>query len=104
ACTSRGCAACPPTGRTARAAPVSGPPRHLRSSPHPQHGLYPAYTPFALQGSRLTVWVRDEGSGFDPSQIPHPLELGNRLKASGRGLFLLRSLLMITRLITVFEV
>ncbi|KFE58273.1 hypothetical protein DB31_6740 [Hyalangium minutum] len=50
------------------------------------------------------MWVRDEGSGFDPSQIPHPLELGNRLKASGRGLFLLRSLLMITRLITVFEV
>jgi hypothetical protein len=30
--------------RTARAAPVSGPPRPLRSSPHPQHGLYPAYT------------------------------------------------------------
>ena len=45
ACTSRGCAACPPTGRTARAAPVSGPPQHLRSSLHPQHGRYPAYTP-----------------------------------------------------------
>ena len=43
-CTSRGCAACPPAWLTARAAPVSGPPRHLRSSPHPQHGLYPAYT------------------------------------------------------------
>ena len=39
ACTSRGCAVCPPTGFSARAAPVSGPPRHLRSSPHPQHGL-----------------------------------------------------------------
>ena len=43
-CTSRGCAACPPAWLTARTAPVSGPPRHLRSSPHPQHGLYPAYT------------------------------------------------------------
>ncbi len=44
-CTSRGCAACPPAWLTARTAPVSDPPRHLRSSPHPQHGLYPAYTP-----------------------------------------------------------
>jgi hypothetical protein len=42
-CTSTGCAACPPAWLTARAAPVSGPPRHLRSNPHPQHGLYPAY-------------------------------------------------------------
>jgi hypothetical protein len=43
-CTSRGCAASPPAWLTARAAPVSGPPRHLRSSTHPQHGLFPAYT------------------------------------------------------------
>jgi len=34
----------PPAWRTARAAPVSGPPRHLRSCSHPPHGLYPAYT------------------------------------------------------------
>ncbi|MFE8595896.1 DoxX family protein [Archangium violaceum] len=45
ACSPRGCAASPPAWRTARAAPVRGPPRPLRSSPHPQHALYPAYTP-----------------------------------------------------------
>lgn len=34
-----------PTGREHRSGgPVSGPPRPLRSSPHPQLGLYPAYT------------------------------------------------------------
>jgi len=44
ACIPRGCAACPPAWLTARAAPVSGPPRHLRSCPHPPHGLCPAYT------------------------------------------------------------
>lgn len=40
-----GCAASPPAWRTARAAPVSGPPRPRRSCSHPRHGLYPAYTP-----------------------------------------------------------
>jgi hypothetical protein len=33
-----------PVELTARVAPVSGPPRYLRSCPHPPHGLYPAYT------------------------------------------------------------
>jgi hypothetical protein len=42
-CTSRGYAACPPAWLTAGAAPVSAPPRHLHSSPHPQHSLYPAF-------------------------------------------------------------
>ena len=39
-----------------RTAPVSRPPRHLRSSPHPQHGLYPAYTHVLLMSFPSPVW------------------------------------------------
>jgi hypothetical protein len=35
--------------------------------------------------------VRDEGPGFDPGAVPDPLHPDNLLKASGRGIFLIRS-------------
>ena len=38
------CSRRPPSRLASRYTPVSGPPRHLRSCPHPPHGLYPAYT------------------------------------------------------------
>ena len=39
----------------------------------------------------LSIRVRDEGEGFDPEQIADPLAPENLLKASGRGIFLIRS-------------
>jgi serine/threonine-protein kinase RsbW len=39
----------------------------------------------------LSVRVRDEGDGFDPSNLPDPLAPENLLKSSGRGIFLMRS-------------
>jgi serine/threonine-protein kinase RsbW len=39
----------------------------------------------------LAIRVRDEGCGFDPSSLPDPLAPENILKASGRGIFLMRS-------------
>ena len=39
----------------------------------------------------LAVRVRDEGLGFDPSDLPDPLAPENILKSSGRGIFLIRS-------------
>jgi serine/threonine-protein kinase RsbW len=39
----------------------------------------------------LSIRVRDEGPGFDPSTLPDPLAPENILKASGRGIFLIRS-------------
>jgi serine/threonine-protein kinase RsbW len=39
----------------------------------------------------LAIRVRDEGTGFDPSTLPDPLAPENVLKASGRGIFLIRS-------------
>jgi serine/threonine-protein kinase RsbW len=39
----------------------------------------------------LAIRVRDEGEGFDPELIADPLAPENLLKASGRGIFLIRS-------------
>ncbi|HEY7387837.1 MAG TPA: ATP-binding protein [Bryobacteraceae bacterium] len=42
-------------------------------------------------GARLTVRVADEGEGFDFEHVPDPLAPENLLRASGRGIFLIRS-------------
>ena len=39
----------------------------------------------------IQIRVRDEGPGFDPAILPDPLAPENLLKASGRGIFLIRS-------------
>jgi serine/threonine-protein kinase RsbW len=39
----------------------------------------------------LTIRVRDEGEGFDPSTLEDPLAPENLLKSSGRGIFLIRN-------------
>ena len=39
----------------------------------------------------LTIRVRDEGEGFDPDELADPLAPENLLKASGRGIFLIRN-------------
>lgn len=67
ACTPRGCAASPPAWLTARAAPVSAPPRHLRSNPHPQHGLYPSYTLLAQKAV--------EGAPGEVAALPQMIRL-----------------------------
>jgi len=41
--------------------------------------------------SILTIRVRDQGEGFDPDTLADPLAPENLLKASGRGIFLIRS-------------
>jgi serine/threonine-protein kinase RsbW len=38
----------------------------------------------------LKISVQDEGPGFDPETLPDPLEEGNLLKDSGRGIFLIK--------------
>ena len=39
----------------------------------------------------LVIKVRDRGEGFDPEELPDPLAPENLLKASGRGIFFMRS-------------
>ena len=45
----------------------------------------------AEKPNELQVVVRDQGEGFDPEEIGDPLAPENLLKASGRGIFFMRS-------------
>ena len=50
------------------------------------------FTPLEASARRgIAIRVRDEGAGFDPDSLPDPLAAENLLKASGRGIFLIRS-------------
>jgi serine/threonine-protein kinase RsbW len=44
-----------------------------------------------VEPSELIVRVLDQGAGFDPEEIADPLAPENLLKASGRGIFLIRN-------------
>lgn len=46
---------------------------------------------FVTAPSEMTVSIRDQGEGFDPDQLADPLAPENMLKASGRGIFLMRN-------------
>jgi len=38
----------------------------------------------------VTIKIKDEGTGFDPSKVPDPTDPENLLKDSGRGLYLMK--------------
>ena len=46
---------------------------------------------FDLYANRLEIHIRDQGAGFEVSNVPDPLASENLLKVSGRGIFLVRS-------------
>jgi len=46
----------------------------------------------------LIIRVRDQGAGFDPEDVADPMAPENLLKASGRGIFLIRSFMDDVRL------
>jgi serine/threonine-protein kinase RsbW len=39
----------------------------------------------------LSIWIADEGDGFNPADVPDPLEGDNLLKHSGRGVMLMQA-------------
>ena len=41
--------------------------------------------------NELGIRIRDQGAGFDPEALANPLDPENLLKASGRGIFLIRN-------------
>ena len=47
----------------------------------------------AVNGGEICMTVRDEGKGFDPDKLSNPLEPENLLRESGRGVFIVRSLM-----------
>jgi serine/threonine-protein kinase RsbW len=42
---------------------------------------------------RIDFFVRDEGDGFHPDDIPDPLAEGNLLKEGGRGVLIIKSMM-----------
>jgi serine/threonine-protein kinase RsbW len=46
---------------------------------------------FEIFQDRLEIRVRDQGNGYDLSQLPDPLSQENLLNVSGRGIFLIRT-------------
>lgn len=44
-----------------------------------------------LQPEEIVVQVLDQGDGFNPEEVANPLDPENMLKASGRGIFFMRS-------------
>ena len=48
---------------------------------------------FRMEKDKLTVVVRDCGTGFDPECVGDPLSPENFMKPCGRGIFLMRALM-----------
>ncbi|MBN1352687.1 ATP-binding protein [candidate division KSB1 bacterium] len=48
---------------------------------------------FSIIGSKLRILIEDQGTGFDEKQIPNPMALQNRMKPSGRGIYLMQALM-----------
>lgn len=46
-----------------------------------------------LKNKGVEISVADEGKGFDPTDIPDPLSNENLMKETGRGVFIVRSLM-----------
>jgi serine/threonine-protein kinase RsbW len=46
---------------------------------------------FKVFPDRITISVKDQGSGFHLDDIPNPLDAENLLKPSGRGIFYIRT-------------
>lgn len=44
-----------------------------------------------VQPASLTIWVRDEGQGFDPGATRDPRAPENLMRDSGRGLLMMRA-------------
>ena len=43
-----------------------------------------------LVGDEVVIQVRDQGNGFDPKQVPDPLDPDNLMRPNGRGIFFMK--------------
>jgi serine/threonine-protein kinase RsbW len=50
-----------------------------------------AHFEFILNPDRITIVIKDQGSGFDREAVDDPLDPANLLKSSGRGIFLMET-------------
>ena len=61
----------------------------LEAARHGTHIL--SVKPIAMTRQEAVFVVRDEGNGFDPSQLPDPTDPANLERVSGRGLLLIQT-------------
>ena len=47
---------------------------------------------FTVVEDMLLVSVRDSGEGFNPDELPNPLDSPNLFRLSGRGIYIIRSI------------
>jgi serine/threonine-protein kinase RsbW len=52
-----------------------------------------AFFRFRLEEDKLTICVKDSGSGFDLEEVGNPLSPENFMKPCGRGIFLMHALM-----------
>lgn len=50
------------------------------------------YVDIECNNKKMQVKIRDEGKGFDISELPDPTNKENILKESGRGIYIIRTL------------
>jgi len=48
---------------------------------------------FLVNSKRIEIRIKDEGSGFNPTQLKDPLAPENLMSESGRGIFLIKYLM-----------
>lgn len=48
---------------------------------------------FTTTAESFTIAIRDQGTGFNPEKVADPLQPENLLKDSGRGIFIVRTLM-----------
>ena len=58
---------------------------------------------FEMEPDRLSISVKDQGSGFRADDIPNPLNDDNLLKPSGRGIFYMRAFMDEVEFRTLYE-
>ena len=49
---------------------------------------------FGITDEELSIQIADQGFGFDTAKVPDPLASENILRTSGRGVFLMRAILL----------
>ena len=72
--------------------------KHGNSSDTAKHVFVEFETAVRDDVAEVTISVRDQGQGFDPETLANPLDPENLLKASGRGIFLIRNFMDDVRL------
>ena len=72
--------------------------RHGNRNDESKHVFVEFHSPPRGEESALTIFVRDQGEGFDPESVANPLEPDNLLKSSGRGIFLIKNFMDEVRL------